>query len=62
VTGIAGPGGGTTEKPVGTVHMAAILRGKAACESRLFPGDRIDIRNRSAQAALDLLRGLLLKD
>jgi nicotinamide-nucleotide amidase len=59
VTGIAGPGGGTPEKPVGTVWLAARRGTETRAIGRRFLGDRSDIRSRSAQAALDLLRGLL---
>lgn len=56
ITGIAGPGGGSPEKPVGTVHVA--LAGPAGNKERglLFPGDRERIRWMAAQAALDLVR------
>ncbi len=59
VTGIAGPGGGSAEKPVGTVWLAARVHTTARAVRRLFPGDRDEIRRRAAQAALDLLRRLL---
>lgn len=59
VTGIAGPGGGTPEKPVGTVWLAARLDNDTRTVKRTFPGDRGEIRARAAQAALDLLRRLL---
>ncbi|MBI2614560.1 MAG: competence/damage-inducible protein A [Gemmatimonadetes bacterium] len=59
VTGIAGPTGGTPEKPVGTVWLAAFLEGRCETALRRFPGDRQHIRQRSAQAALDLLRRML---
>jgi nicotinamide-nucleotide amidase len=56
ITGVAGPGGGTERKPVGTVFVA--VRTPEADEVRQLslPGDRDAVRERSAQAALDLLR------
>lgn len=59
VTGIAGPGGGTEEKPVGTVCWAATLHGRTVAKTGRFPGDRESVRERSAQAALFLLLRLL---
>jgi nicotinamide-nucleotide amidase len=60
VTGIAGPGGGTEDKPVGLVYIA--LSDDAHTEHRklLLPGDRTLIRWRASQAALDLLRRRLV--
>jgi nicotinamide-nucleotide amidase len=60
VTGIAGPGGGTEEKPVGTVFIG--ISSEAGTEHRKLklPGDRNLVRWRSSQAALDLLRRRLI--
>ncbi len=56
VTGIAGPGGGSPEKPVGLVFIGCALRGEETIVQRhVFPGDRAAIREQSAAAALDLL-------
>jgi len=56
VTGIAGPGGGSPEKPVGLVHMAAALSGHETLHRRhLFEGDRARIRLQAVRAALELL-------
>ena len=59
VTGIAGPGGGSEEKPVGLVFLHA--EGPAGSRSRdfVFPGDRTSIRRRATVTALHLLRRLL---
>jgi nicotinamide-nucleotide amidase len=61
VTGIAGPDGGTEEKPVGLVHFAAGRRDEPILHERVLFGDlgRAEIRRRSVQQALVLLRSLL---
>lgn len=61
VTGIAGPTGGTPEKPVGLTYIA--LAGPASLEHKrfLFPGDRDAVRQFAAQAALDMLRRRMLR-
>jgi len=54
VTGVAGPGGGSESKPVGTVWYAASVCGEATARREVFSGDRTQIRERAAQAALAL--------
>ena len=60
VTGIAGPGGATPGKPVGTVHWAVVGPAGYRTLHRLLPGDREKVRNHSAAIALDLVRRVLL--
>jgi nicotinamide-nucleotide amidase len=55
VTGIAGPGGGSPEKPVGTVWIGCVLRDDVETRRIMFAGNRHEIRARAAQAALLLL-------
>ncbi|MBA3344651.1 MAG: competence/damage-inducible protein A [Gemmatimonadales bacterium] len=56
VTGIAGPGGGTETKPVGTVWLGIALAGEVEARRVNFAGIRREVRARAAQAALDLMR------
>ena len=56
ITGIAGPDGGTDEKPVGTVFIALSDEVQTTHRQLHLPGDRHLIRWRASQAALDLLR------
>ncbi len=61
VTGIAGPDGGTLEKPIGLVHFAALRRDEEIHHERVLFGDlgRAEIRRKSVERALALLRSLL---
>ena len=56
VTGIAGPGGGTDEKPVGTVVIAIVFPGGARVRRFLFPGGRAQVKFQASQAALNMVR------
>ncbi len=62
VTGIAGPTGGTSEKPVGTVWLAAKCRDAVVTQRRHYPGARDAVRSRAAQGGLDLLRRTLQRE
>ena len=59
VTGIAGPGGGTAEKPVGLVYLHAAGPGVGLARELNLPGDRDAVRRRATAAALHVLRELL---
>ena len=60
VTGIAGPAGGTGEKPVGTVWFAVAVKGRVHTSHQVFSGDREAVRERATQAALLLLYEMLM--
>ena len=61
ITGIAGPDGGTEEKPVGTVSFSVLERGgERITRSTRLPGGRADVRDRSTTVAMHLLRRLLV--
>ncbi len=55
VTGIAGPAGGTPEKPVGLVYIGLAAEGVDLWERHIWTGDRTENKERSADAALELL-------
>lgn len=59
ITGIAGPGGGSTGKPVGTVWFSLAAPSGTTAFKRAFPGDRDAVRERSTVTALDTLRHTL---
>ena len=57
ITGIAGPGGGTAEKPVGLVWFGLAIRGKDTMTAHhIFPGDRKAVRHQAAAMALAMLK------
>lgn len=61
VTGLAGPGGGTCEIPVGTVCIGIYLKGKCIAEKFLFKGDRLSIRRSACNKALEMLSHMLME-
>lgn len=58
-TGIAGPDGGTEQKPAGLVYLACAYAGKVSVERHLFQGDRQEVRRASVAAALDLAKRMI---
>jgi nicotinamide-nucleotide amidase len=60
ITGIAGPGGGTEDKPVGTVCWCVMASdGRVLARDTVMPGDRTEIRDRSTTVAMQMLRRML---
>ncbi|MCK5073413.1 MAG: CinA family nicotinamide mononucleotide deamidase-related protein [Bacteriovoracaceae bacterium] len=62
ITGIAGPDGGTEEKPVGTVGIGFATSAKSGGEIKLFRGNRKELKGRFSQAGLFLMLDLLMND
>ena len=61
VTGIAGPDGGTIEKPVGLVYIGCFVQGKVTVKECHFSGSRSEIRQETVESALILLRECILE-
>jgi len=61
VTGIAGPDGGTEEKPVGLVYIACFVKGETVVKKYQFSGNRAKVRESAVSAALVLLRSCILE-
>ena len=59
ITGVAGPDGGTVEKPVGLVHIAAIGPKGLAHRRFHFPGEREEIRHASVEAGLHMIKDVI---
>ncbi|MCL2220442.1 MAG: CinA family protein [Chitinispirillia bacterium] len=59
VSGIAGPGGGSDEKPVGLVFIGVFYNGRAQSRSFAFKGNREDVRSQSVDAALEFLADVI---
>ena len=61
VTGLAGPDGGTEEKPVGLVYVSCCMKDEVIVEECYFHGTRQEIREHAAVTALDLLRRMIIR-
>jgi PncC family amidohydrolase len=61
ITGIAGPGGGTPEKPVGTVAVAAVVDDETRVRTFQFIGSREMVKFQAAQSALNMTRLMVLR-
>ena len=61
VTGLAGPDGGTEEKPVGLVYVSCCMKDEVIVEKCHFNGTRQEIREHAAVTALDLLRRMIIR-
>ncbi len=59
VSGIAGPGGGTPDKPVGTVFIAWSVQNKSWWEKHLFQGNRLEIKSQTAKRAIEVLLAIV---
>ena len=59
VSGIAGPGGGTKDKPVGTVFIGVLFNQKKVVERFIFPGTRDDVRNSSANKTIEMIQDIV---
>lgn len=62
ISGIAGPDGGTSEKPVGLVYVCCYCKGKTYTERNLYTGNRSKVREYAVASALTLLRKAILKE
>jgi PncC family amidohydrolase len=60
-TGIAGPGGGTDEKPVGLVYIGCYLSGRVVVTENIFQGSRTEVRQQTTEAALKLLLDCMME-
>ena len=60
ITGIAGPGGATAEKPVGLVYIAVAAEHMTHCARHVFSGSRAEVKRQSTEAALTMVRDLIL--